>query len=44
MCIALAMKNGKIAKKYSSGAAKISEGMNEEQLKEFCEEPIRDKK
>ena len=44
MCIALAMKKGKIAKNYSKSAAKISEGMDEEQLKEFCEAPVKENK
>jgi hypothetical protein len=34
------MKQGKTPKSYSREAAKISEEMSEEQLKEFCEEPI----
>jgi hypothetical protein len=41
MCIALSMKHGKTPKSYSKEAAKISDEMSEEQLKEFCEEPIK---
>lgn len=41
MCIALAMKQGKKPKSYSKEAAKISEEMSEEQLKEFCEAPVK---
>lgn len=37
MRIALAVKQGKTPKSYSREAAKISEQMTEEQLKEFCE-------
>lgn len=42
MCIALAMKQGKTPKSYSKEAAKISEEMSEDQLKEFCEEPVKE--
>ncbi len=42
MCIALAMKQGKTPKSYSKEAAKISEEMSEDQLKEFCEAPIKE--
>ncbi len=41
MCIALAMKQGKTPKSYSKEAAKISEEMSEEQLKEYCEAPLK---
>ena len=40
MCIAQSMKQGKTPKSYSPQAAKISEQMSEEQLKEFCENPV----
>ncbi len=40
MCIALSMKQGKTPKSYSREAARISEEMSEEQLKEFCELPV----
>jgi len=43
MCIALSMKKGKTPKNYSQQAAKVSEGMNEDQLREFCEAPIEEK-
>ncbi len=42
MCIALAMKQGKTPKSYSKEAARISEEMSEEQLKEFCEAPVKE--
>ncbi len=40
MCIALSMKQGKTPKSYSREAARISEEMSEEQLREFCELPL----
>ncbi len=43
MCIALAMKQGKTSKSYSKEAARLSEEMTEEQLIEFCEEPVKKK-
>jgi hypothetical protein len=43
MCIAESMKKGKTPKSYSKEAARISEQMNEQQLKEFCEAPVKDK-
>lgn len=43
MCIALSMKKGKIPKNYSRQAAEVSEGMNEAQLREFCEAPVEEK-
>jgi hypothetical protein len=44
MCIAESMKKVKTPKNYSPAAARISEQMNEEQLKEFCENPIETNK
>jgi hypothetical protein len=43
MCIALSMKQGKTPKTYSPEAAKVSEEMTEEQLIEFCKEPVKGK-
>jgi hypothetical protein len=42
MCIAESMKKGKTPKTYSSVAAKISDQMSEDQLKEFCEAPVKE--
>jgi len=44
MCIALAMKQGKTPKSYSKEAARISEQMSEQQLREFCEAPVEKRK
>ena len=41
MCIAESMKRGKTPECYSAQAGKISEQMTEEQLKEFCEAPVK---
>lgn len=40
-CIALAIKRGKTPASYSAQAAKMAEQMTEEQLKEYCESPVK---
>ncbi|APV44845.1 hypothetical protein Dform_01523 [Dehalogenimonas formicexedens] len=42
MCIAESIKKGKTPAGYSRQAAKIAGSMSEEQLKEFCETPVRE--
>jgi len=42
-CIALAIKRGETPKSYSAQAAKMAETMSEEQLKDYCESPIKKK-
>jgi len=41
MCMALSIKQGKTPKSHSAQAAKIAAQMTEEQLKEYCEVPIK---
>jgi hypothetical protein len=41
MCLALSIKQGKTPKSRSKQAAKLAEQMTEEQLREFCEVPIK---
>ena len=40
-CVALSIKQGKTDKSYSAQAAKMAETMSEEQLKEYCERPVK---
>lgn len=40
-CIALSMKRGETPKSYSAQAAKMCDQMSEEQLKEYCESPVK---
>ena len=40
-CIALAMKRGETPRSYSAQAAKMAESMSEEQLKDYCESPVK---
>ncbi len=42
MCIALSMKRGKTPKSYSKQAAKMAETMSEQQLADYCEEPVKE--
>jgi len=44
MCIAKSIKEGKTPRSYTKQAAKISDRMNEEQLKEYCETRIEPSK
>jgi len=41
MCIALSIKRGKTPKSYSAQAAKMADSMTEEQLKDYCEAPVK---
>jgi len=43
MCIALAMKRGQTPKNYSKAAAKIADQMTEQQLADYCEQPVQQK-
>jgi len=43
MCIALAMKRGQNPKNYSKAAAKITDQMTEQQLSDYCEQPVKEK-
>jgi len=40
-CIALSIKQGKTPASYSAQAAKMAKSMSEEQLKEYCERPVK---
>lgn len=40
-CIALSIKQGKTPASYSQEAAKMAEEMSEEQLKDYCESPVK---
>jgi len=40
-CIALSIKRGETPASYSAEAAKMAETMSEEQLKDYCEKPIK---
>ncbi len=43
MCIAQSIKKGKTPASYSKQASKVAESMSEEKLKEFCEEPVKER-
>jgi len=40
-CIALSIKRGETPESYSAKAAKMAETMSEEELREYCESPIK---
>lgn len=40
-CIALAIKRGETPRSYSAEAAKMADSMTEEQLKDYCEQPVK---
>ena len=40
-CIALSIKQGKTPASYSKQAAKMADSMSEEQLKDYCEAPVK---
>lgn len=40
-CIALAIKRGEQPKSYSKAAAEMAESMEEEELRKYCEEPVK---
>lgn len=40
-CIAQSIKEGKTPKSYSKQAAKMAETMSLEQLKDYCEHPVK---
>lgn len=41
MCIALSIKRGQTPRSYSAQAAKLADQMSEEQLREYCEQPVK---
>ena len=42
-CIAMSMKQGKTPKSYSKQAARLAQTMSEQQLRDYCESPLRRK-
>jgi len=40
-CIALSIKRGETKASYSKQAAEMAESMSEEDLRHFCEEPVK---
>jgi hypothetical protein len=40
-CIALSIKEGKTPTSYSKQGAKMSESMSLEQLKDYCQAPVK---
>ena len=41
-CIALSIKQGKTKPSYSKEGARMAETMTEEQLREYCEAPVKE--
>jgi len=41
-CIALAIKRGETPRSYSAEAAKMADSMTEEQLKDYCLQPVKE--